>query len=502
MAARTALSLNSVSSTQILSMRKGFLVIVLLCFLFSCSGKKELFEDAICISKVNVIDAESGLQKNMTVIVKDDRILKMVKSDSIQLSEENEILDASGKYLIPGLWDAHVHFAYIESLAPSMFDLFLAHGITSVRDTGGEIDFVKEWKTKADENPNTAPRVKIAGPLLDGMPNVYDGSAPSRPPLSVGAASVEEAIKIVDELAEQGVDLIKAYEMLTPEQFQAIIARAKEKGLKVTGHVPLSMDVISASNAGLNSMEHLRNLELSTASNADELFAERKKVLKEGKNLPGGDLRSKIHELQRTSAYDNQDDDKIDLVLNVLTKNDTWQIPTMALNTGFTERHFMRSDWAESLKLLPDDIRKNWSEGIATFKDREITEASKKRSEWCLDMVDKINDKGIKIMAGTDCPIFFLTPGLSLHEELAVLVQAGLTPLDAIESATLNPAEYFDLQNELGLVKEGFIADLLLLDANPLDDIQNTKKINSVVKNGKLYGRKDLDKMLNNLRGR
>lgn len=481
-------------------MRKGFLVLVSLCFLLSCSEEKELFENAVCFSNVNVIDAENGLRENMTVIVKDDRILRMTKSDSIQLSEENEIIDGSGKYLIPGLWDAHVHFAYIESLAPTMFDLFLAHGITSVRDTGGKIEFVKEWKAKADANPTGAPRVKIAGPLLDGVPNVYDGSGPSRPPLSVGAASVEEAIKIVDELVEQGVDLIKAYEMLSPEQFRAVTARAKEKGLKVTGHVPLSMDVISASNAGMNSMEHLRNLELSTASNADELFAQRQKVLKEGKNLPGGDLRSKIHELQRTSAYDNQDDGKIDQVLDVLAKNDTWQIPTMALNTGFTERHFMRSDWAESLKLLPGDISKNWSESIATFGDREISEASKKRSEWCLAMVDKINKKGIKIMAGTDCPIFFLTPGFSLHEELAVLVQAGLTPLEAIESATLNPAEYFDLQNELGLIKEGFIADLLLLEANPLDDIKNTKTINSIVKNGKLYGRADLDQMLNGLK--
>lgn len=483
-------------------MRNGFLALSLFCFLLSCSEEKGLFEDAVCISNVNVIDAENGLRENMTVIVKDDRILKMAQADSIQLSEENTIIDASGKYLMPGLWDAHVHFAYIEDLAPSMFKLFLAHGITSVRDTGGKIDFVKEWKTKADEDPTAAPRVKIAGPLLDGMPNVYDGSTPRRPPLSVGAATVDEAIRIVDELDEIGVDLIKAYEMLTPEQFQAITVRAKEKGLKVTGHVPLSMDVISASNAGLNSMEHLRNLELSTASNADELLAERKRILEEDKNLPGGELRSKIHDLQRTAAYDNQDDSKIDSVLIALAKNDTWQIPTMALNTGFTRRYFLRPDWSKSFELLPGDVSEKWAGAIESFGGQEITAASTKRSEWCLDMVDKINKKGIPIMAGTDCPIFFLTPGLSLHEELVVLVESGLTNIEAIESATLNPAKYFDLHDELGLVKEGFIADLLLLEANPLDNIQNTKKINSIIKNGKLYGRGDLDQMLNSLKER
>lgn len=481
-------------------MKNGFLALVLWCLLFSCTEKKEFFEDAVCISSVNVVDAENGLQENMTVIVKEDRILKLVKADSIELSEENTIIDASGKYMIPGLWDAHVHFAYIEDLAPSMFKLFLAYGITSVRDTGGKIDFVQEWKAKAEEDPTSAPRVKIAGPLLDGIPNVYDGSTPMRPQLSVGAETVEKAIKIVDELDSLGVDLIKAYEMLTPDQFRAITLRAKEKGLKVTGHVPLSMDVISASNAGLNSMEHLRNLELSTATNADQLFTERKKVLEAGKDMAGGDLRSKIHNLQRTSAYDNQDEVKIDSVLNVLRKNDTWQIPTMALNTGFTRRHFLRPDWLKSFEFLPNDIGEMWAVGTKSFESQEITSASTKRTEWCLDMVDKINKKGISIMAGTDCPIFFLTPGLSLHEELAVLVEAGLTPLEALESATSNPAKYFDLQNELGLVEEGFIADLLLLEANPLENIENTKKINSVIKNGKLYGRADLDKMMNSLK--
>lgn len=220
----------------------------------------------------------------------------------------------------------------------------------------------------------------------------------------------------------------------------------------------------------------------------------------EDKNLAGGALRAKIHELQRSEAYDSQDDAKIDQVLATLQKNDTWQIPTLALNTGSTRRHFLRRDWAESFDLLPVDIRKSWSDGIESFGNQPIPSASKKRSEWSLDMIDKINTAGIPIMAGTDCPIFFLTPGLSLHEELAVLVEAGLSNLEAIESATLNPAKYFGLQNELGLVKGGFVADLVLLDANPLDNIQNTKKINSVIKNGKVYERSDLDLMLKELK--
>ena len=477
-------------------MRKGFLVIVLLCFLFSCSGKKELFEDAICISKVNVIDAESGLQKNMTVIVKDDRILKMVKSDSIQLSEENEILDASGKYLIPGLWDAHVHFAYMEELAPSMFDLFLGYGITSVRDTGGKIDFVKMWKDKASANPNDTPRVMIAGPLLDGMPNVYDGSTPQRPPLSVGLATVESAAEKVNELDSLGVDLLKAYEMLTPEQFVVIAKMAKEKGLKVTGHVPLSMGVISASNAGMSSMEHMRNLELACASNADELLQERLQLLKAEKDSAGGILRSKIHELQRKIAVKNYDDNKANEVLAVLAKNKTWQIPTLALSTFLTNRHFERQSWQESITYMPDAIEEQWQKGAAALKETPVTPFRVEYSEWSLNMVKKIHESKIDIMAGTDCPIALLTPGESLHEELAVLVQAGLTPLEAIKTATINPSKYFNLQDELGLVQEGMWADLVLLDANPIENIANTKSIRAVVKNGKYLDKNELQKIL------
>ena len=144
----------------------------------SCQTSGEIFEDAICFENVSIIHPEKGLIESQTVIIKGEKIIKVVPSTELQLSPENQIIDGTGKYLMPGLWDAHVHFAYMTELAPSMFDLFLGYGITSVRDTGGEIDFVKMWKDKALANPNHAPRVMIAGPLLDGIPNVYDGSSP------------------------------------------------------------------------------------------------------------------------------------------------------------------------------------------------------------------------------------------------------------------------------------------------------------------------------------
>ena len=478
----------------------SYLTLLFLLFTFSCSPTGELFENAICIQNINTIDPNEGLKENQTIIIREGRILKIASTSELSLDPANNIVDGTGQYMIPGLWDAHVHFSFMEELAPMMLDLFLAYGITSVRDTGGRIEFVKVWKDKALANPTTAPRVMIAGPLLDGMPNVYDGSDPGHPPLSVGLPTVTDVAEQIDLLHSQGVDLLKAYEMLTPDQFATVIEKAKEKGLKVTGHVPLSMDVIAASNGGLNSMEHMRNLELSMASNADELLAQRKKLLEEGKGKPGGVLRSSIHQAQRATAIQNYDEEKAAAVLEVLATNQTWQIPTMALNTLRTTKPFRKQAWQESFQYLPDTISSQWNKTIDFMIDSsEVSDFQRQHADWMMNMIKKVHESEIGIMAGTDTPIGFLTPGYSLHEEMNVLVEAGISPIEVLKSATYNPAAYFNMENELGSIKETFLADLLILDANPLEDINNTLKIKSVIRNGELHDRLALDKILERL---
>ncbi len=477
---------------------KNLLLLGFTLLFYACSNDL-VYENAYCLTNVHTIDAKDGLQMDQTVIISEGRILKIAPTASLSLAASNTIIDCKGQYMIPGLWDAHVHFAYIEDLAPRMFDLFLSYGVTSVRDTGGKLDFLKEWKQKAEQNPQDAPRVKIAGPLLDGMPNVYDGS-PGRPLLSVGAGSVEEALSIANGLVDDGVDLIKAYEMLTPEQFKAVAKFAKEKGLKLTGHVPLSMDVISASNAGMSSMEHLRNLEMSCTANTEELLAQRVKMLEMGAEDLGGILRSRIHAAQRHEAIKNMDEAKTEAVLDVLLKNQTWQVPTMSLYNGSVRKHVARPDWRASFEYLPDSIAEKWNTGVDNLIAIGASENRLNYAKWCGDIVKRIHEKGIGIMAGTDCPIGFLTPGLSLHEELVILVESGLSPLAALESATLKPAEYFSMQNELGLIKEGYIADLVLLKSNPLENIANTQTIESIVKAGKYHSQEALETMRTRLR--
>ncbi|MDZ7718485.1 MAG: amidohydrolase family protein [Balneolaceae bacterium] len=481
--------------------RFTILLTFLILLLTACQSNQAEYENATIIQNITAIDAENGVNENQTVVIQDGKIVEVGSSNELSVSaENNQIIDGSGKYLIPGLWDAHVHFSYIEELAPSMFDLFLAYGITSVRDTGGRIEFVKQWKNRSVENPTETPRVMIAGPLLDGEPNVYDGSSPGRPPLSVGLETVEDVTEMVNRLDSIGVDLLKAYEMLTPEQFEEVIRLSEEKGLKVTGHVPLSMNAVSASNAGLNSMEHMRNLEVSMASNWEELQEQRLAMLEEGQDDPGGVLRSRIHSAMRETAIENYDEERADVVLQILAGNDTWQIPTLALNTRSVEKFYTDSEWQETFTLLPDSIEQEWYRSAEEAAQEEVSEFGAEYSNWLFNMAGKINAAGIPMMAGTDTPIGLLTPGRSLHHELKVMVDAGLTPMEVLQSATLNPARYFEMESELGTIDEGKWADLLILDANPLEDIENTLEIHSVIKQGEVYDNEVLDGILERLR--
>ena len=161
-----------------------------------------------------------------------------------------------------------------------------------------------------------------------------------------------------------------------------------------------------------------------------------------------------------------------------------------------TNRHFEDAEWKESITFLPEAIEKQWRAGAASVADSPVAPFRIEHSNWSLNMVKKIHETKIEIMAGTDCPIAMLTPGLSLHEELEMLVKAGLTPLEALKTATINPAKYFNLESELGLVQEGMWADLVLLDANPIENIANTKSINAVIKNGRYLDKKQLNTML------
>jgi len=254
------------------------------------------------------------------------------------------------------------------------------------------------------------------------------------------------------------------------------------------------MDVISASKAGLRSMEHLRNVEMSCSRHSDELLKARRNLLEQGRQELGSVLRSRIHQAQRTRAVNTQDAAKRDEVLAALAANSTWQIPTLTIVIG--HRFHVQPEWRETFKYLPESAHQRWTTNAVRLAGEPRGENREAYARWAFDMVGRMSKSRIGIMAGTDCPIFFLTPGFSLHEELKLMAKCGLTPMQILESATLRPAQYFKMETEIGVIRRNMLADLVLLDANPLQGIGNTGKINAVVRDGKLHDRRALDQIL------
>jgi hypothetical protein len=432
-------------------LKKIFPTIVLF-QIIACSNEGLFFEDAYVIENVGIIDPIDGLELNMSVVIKENKILDIFKTREIVLSPKNKVHKGTNKFIIPGLWDSHIHFAFEKDLATSMPNLFLYHGITSLRDTGGEFDFVNKFKQEAISNPKTKSRVKIAGPLIDGKFNVYDGSNIYFPKLSIQNIDNNQLERNVRLLIDKKVDFLKAYEMLSPAQFKILSNLAKENNLKLTGHVPLSMSVIEASNLGLNSMEHLRNLELSMTEMSEKLFQERKNLLLNKSSIKGSELRSLIHSKQRMKSINDLDSIKINNVIDALIKNDVWQIPTLILYKNFANKTFKNPDYLQFLNLLPEERKEEWIKKINAI-DNVISKDVVEYTVWSKKMVDFMHDRGISFMAGTDTPIGFLIPGLSLHQEIQELHESGLSELEAIQTATINPAKYFNLENSLGRIK-------------------------------------------------
>lgn len=441
------------------------------------------------ITNVTVIDAVNGVRENRTVVFDGDEITA-VQAAADELNVVDTI-DGTGKFLIPGLWDFHVHLSYDDNFTEAMPALFLSYGVTSVRDTGGLMHKMLPIVEKMRAPDALAPRVYFSGPLLDGRFVVYDGQG--RPEIGVQNATPEQAGATIRSLQEQGVDFIKIYEMVSPEVFAAMVETANELGLPIDSHVPLSM---RASTAGpsVDSIEHLRNIEMDCASNTPALHEERIERLKNPGNLPGAELRSSLHSLQRLPAIANYDEARCDQTLEALAS--TLQVPTLRLLAMGLAPPWQRDDWDEALSRLPAAAAAPWLETTLERRTNPPQDEDTTYGEWGLFLTGRAHAAGVPIGAGTDTPIGLSVPGYSLLSELEFLVRAGLSPLEALKSATVRPAEFFSIENQLGTIDVGKRADLVLLDADPLEDIANTRKVFTVVTRGRVLTKSDLQAAL------
>ena len=442
-------------------------------------------EAGIVIENITLIDAKNGTRTNQTVSIKNG-VIQSIGSAKLDM-DDSQIIDGVGKYLIPGLWDAHVHLTFIPEIDhETHFKLYLKNGVTSIRDTGAILSKLQPSLSFIEENPNTTPRLFYAGPLIDGADRVYKGMEPGFPNLSIGIDETSNIPEVVDGLVKEGVTFLKSYEMLTRETYLELLKVAGQNGLRVTGHVPLSIDLEEAIEAGLGGMQHVRNMDLACAKDADNLLDDRQVSLENEASIAGSALRTHIHSSQRYYAIDNTDDERCLRIIMKLSEYGVFQTPTLTINTFDSRRFYADPKWRETYQELPEAAENNWMQGSLKLANIDVTENAKKFDAWSLSLVNKMHQEGVKIIAGTDTPIGYLTPGYSLHKELELLSEAGLSNMDVLRSATITPAEFFGMENQMGTIEVGKLADLVILDKNPLMSISNTQSIHRVIVKGQI----------------
>ena len=460
-----------------------------LALLLSCGDSAPRSVD-IAIEHVTLIDAINPIRENQTVLIDDGRIVAIVNSDTKGRVSAQTTVDGSGQILIPGLWDFHVHFTFDTRFTDAMAGLFLYHGVTNVRDTGGLLEDLLPVVDTLQRSGANAPSIWYSGPLLDGADVVYDGV--NFPGLGIANPTPEAARANIAEIHAAGASFLKIYEMVSPEVFAAIVDEARLRNLPIDGHVPLSMRARDVAPQ-VQSLEHLRNYEMDCVSDPEIWLAARQQQLANTANEPGNVLRTRLHELQRLTAISNEDPEVCAEMTEALKA--TVSVPTLRMNSMDLHIPFMREDFDQAMQLIPASVQQEWEAArTALLASKEPVDTT--FAEWSLRRTGELHAAGVPIAAGTDTPIGWSIPGYSLHTELEQYVQVGMTPLEALHSATVAPAEYFGLEDEMGQLQVGFIADAVLLTGNPLENIIDTRRVQAVINRGALLTRAQLDSLI------
>lgn len=434
----------------------------------------------LAITGVNVIDVESGtVESARTVVVNEGKISLILPAEDAR-PETAATIDGDGKFLIPGLIDMHVH------MNRDSLPLFLRFGVTTVRDMGTHFA-----ELEPGSGGQLAIRDEIAAGTLEGPEpvlalRILDGAIPRNPRWAMHYASIatpEEGRDFVRQVDEAGGDFVKVYTDLTPDVFAAIVDEAKARGLSFSGHVPGTVGYTQAAEAGLRTAEHLRGIFIDLSSEEDRWRAE---FAVEAAKLDAG-ATYKFTNGKLTQMAATLDPAKEAALFEVLKANEVGMVPTLVV----LDDPRWRYPSAVPDPALVDELSFIYKRIVTPGGDprgpfasiADAMEANRLRAE----LVGRMHDAGVTILVGTDASNPFVLPGISIHTELAMLVRAGMTPAEVLRAATLENARYLDAADRIGSVAVGKEADLLLLDANPLEDIAATRQIAAVIVNGVRY---------------
>ena len=448
---------------------------------FSCQHNKENFD--IIITHATIVDVGTGeVIPDQLVGITADTIQLVTSIKQLDKYSGNTVIGAKGKYIIPGLWDNHVHFRGVDSLIQenkNLLPLFLAHGITTVRDAGGDITpSLLSWQDDIKEGRLDGPTIFTSGPKLDGDEPAWAGS--------IKVTDSIDIVQALDSLEKLGSDYVKMYDgSLSTEMFYGIIRAAEKRGLKTTGHMPLSANLLQAVEYGLDGSEHLYYVLKACSPQQDSLTA-----LGIGYGM--------MPEILRT--YDEQ---LAQEVFKKLAENEVYITPTLFIGKTLAEVLEVNHEKDSLLQYIGLGIQETYLgrvEGAKRAKDSGSTmrEDMKNRSR---EIIVPMFEAGVPLLAGSDCGPFnsYVYPGASLHGELQSLVAAGLSPQQALQTSFQNGAEFFGLGEFYGNIRQGMVADILILDKNPLKNIEFTQDIVFVIHEGKVSSAGDLNDSLTKL---
>lgn len=447
--------MNSNLSSRI---KRGFLIsLLVILFMTFCHATKH----SCLITNVNVVDVNTGkILKNKTVAIDNHRI-SAIYNKEIAGSDSTVVIDGKGKYLIPGLWDMHAHYQWSHA---DLDPLLIANGITGVREMWGNMPAFVEIPKNTQQEGLVSPDIYTSGDLIDGNP-------PSFPMGCLVVTTPEEAVDAVKKQIDKNVDFIKIYSSLSNDCFMAIAKESKKRNITFAGHIPVRVSIYQAIEAGMASSEHLYGF-LNACSSVDT---------------------------SNEALVNTFSEMRFDTLCAVLAKSSMWICPTLTVNRAMSSLNdsiFMNDN---RKSYLPGYVLEIWNMKMNPYTKGQIdvfANSQKVRYLFELSLIGKMNEKGVKFIAGTDFPNPYVFPGFSLHDELSLMVKGGMPPLDVLRSATINPAIFMNKKADFGSVEAGKIASLVLLNKNPLENIENTKSIETVIVQGKVYNRKALDLML------
>ncbi len=437
-----------------------------------------------------VVDVQSGkLLKHQEVIIAGNKIIAVKPNSKLKLPKDARLINAKGKYIIPGLWDMHVH-VLDEDGYKWQFPLFIANGIIGFREMWGDRKVIDSIRNEMQKDTIPFFHYSASGHILDGKKVYWESS--------LSAGDTTTALRLVDSLIDAKVDFIKIYSFLEPEVFEAIAKRCRERNFPFVGHVPHRIWLTRASESGMASMEHLYGFLIEACSFPDS--AMKMKKINTDNFEAGMEPKLRIEKARSSEKFmlDNFSESRMRTIAKVLKRNSTYIVPTVVTLRGgyFSNDTSFTNDIR--LKYLSPGARDMWKEETENdIKKNSLEDWQNKRKRYNVEkkIIKILWQEKVPILAGTDSYNPYAFPGFSLHDEMALFVEFGMTTIDALRSATITPVKYLKMTDSLGTIETGKRADMILLNGNPLTNIANTKNIFAVMVNGKLFTSGELDKM-------